>query len=825
MQTGCFTEAAFGFVDVSTGMTIFNGTDEAVLIKSSMSYNTVLPWPQSGSLLSASSTGDGSYLHLYKNALAKLTTQRDSLGQITSKTLAGSPDTTLAYANGSLVLANIQTMAFSSNGSWLVTETKQGSFVRINLATLDVMQFASSFWYSNSYTVLESQVAVSDNGQFVAIYNRASSTLKVYDLSKCSGSPSRCESYDYWPFVKQQSGGAEYLRRIRFSNEHMLNMELSSVGTTNFDGTYLLSPTAGIDNLTDYLALGDSYTSGEGAFNYLAGTDTPTNHCHTSAASYPLLISRQVFSASSGHNVACSGARITDLNNSNDSYHGQVEDGMAYKDLVAQQAARLATIIANYSPGYLAQYRFVEKYSPKIITVSAGGNDIGFGEIVKQCVMPNANPEKNTCFNTHEDRQEILGLIKRTSSKWKSLFRRLKTASPTSQIYSVGYPSIVSNTGNCGLNVHLDQEEREFTNLLLGELNKAIAKTADEEKIQYIDISQALFGYRLCENQSHNVAINGLTAGTDAGLKGLNFLGQESYHPNALGHELIAQAILRATNNLKTEPITSAKPASEASFLEKPKSNRTIRNFRLATVTSPDVIRRGKAFYIKVNGSDYGLVANQVYSAGLSGQNQPLGQMTTDTNADLLGNLTLPEDIPIGGQTIEISGFNQAGETVAIAQPIYVTDDSKGRNQDTSCSFVSGGQQDYDQDGIDDACDPLITAPNNNSGSSSNSSHQPNTTVPDIGNQVTTPTSTDTPPEAFLKKVMTPSTKTKSLRYTGNDTKPQKQPEVLGVQDLAKNFHIYKEGVFAIPLALVTVACAAYMLVRKLSSTQLLPGF
>ncbi len=44
--------------------------------------------------------------------------------------------------------------------------------------------------------------------------------------------------------------------------------------------------------------------------------------------------------------------------------------------------------------------------------------------------------------------------------------------------------------------------------------------------------------------------MNGFTIGQEGGIGPIHFIGQESYHPNALGHQLMANAILTKTNNL-----------------------------------------------------------------------------------------------------------------------------------------------------------------------------------------------------------------------------------------------------------------------------------
>src|SRR5207248_441170 len=89
-------------------------------------------------------------------------------------------------------------------------------------------------------------------------------------------------------------------------------------------------------------------------------------------------------------------------------------------------------------------------------------------------------------------------------------------------------------------------------------LNGALQQAATQAKVSFIDISQALRGHRLCEAKGYDVAVNGLTAGTDAGLFGVRLFGKESYHPNALGQSLMEAAILHQTNNFQSREAASA---------------------------------------------------------------------------------------------------------------------------------------------------------------------------------------------------------------------------------------------------------------------------
>jgi hypothetical protein len=725
LRTGCFTPTAYGLLDSDSDTVIFNGTDEGLPLLPYSPHQVLAPWPGASDMvvLDAANTG-GSYISLYKNPLSALQDQRDPLLRLTAKQLTAPPDLPLRGPDGKQLVVNPQTIAFSDGGSWLVAETLGGSFIRINLATLDMTAFAPAFGSQGSPALLKSQVAASGDGRYVAIANDAASSLKVYDLAACGGEvaglqPRDCASHDYLPFVRQQVAGFQSVRHLRFVNDGLLSFE-AQASNPDSGGIYELAPRDSIKSLIDYLGLGDSYTSGEGAFDYRSGTDTDDNMCHLSANSYPLLLTRDLFSSVGGHSVACSGAVISDVGSTSLGYRGQVRGVATLEQLQKTQPLLLDSIMANYLPGYVAQQRFAGQYQPAVITVSVGGDDIGFGDIVQGCVVPHVSLHlsDSNCYSTYEDRLELTRLIDRTVPRWTALYKQLLAEAPGTRVYAVGYPEVVADTGNCALNAHLGKSELEFSEELIDYLNNSVRQAAAKAGVTYVDIGQALAGHRLCETASYNVAVNGLTAGKDGKVLGVRVFGKESYHPNALGQALIEQAILKQTHNLAAPAVATNPDGSGQDILKAPKTGRVIHNRVPDNGLTTGVAKPGKAAALKASGARDGLKPKTVYSVRLDGPNGPIiGTVASDDNGDIAAGVTLPDNTTPGGHTIDVTGDNQDGEPVDVTQPVYVPasdNDADGDGiPDTSdtCPGAINSGQDSDQDGIDDTCDGFIGPP------------------------------------------------------------------------------------------------------------------
>jgi lysophospholipase L1-like esterase len=114
-----------------------------------------------------------------------------------------------------------------------------------------------------------------------------------------------------------------------------------------------ISPAGATGTASTYVALGDSYTSGAGLSPYLAGS----NGCSRSPEAYPEDVARAMTGAQLEF-VACSGATIPQI---------------------ARQVSAARASLANAS----------------LVTLSAGGNDVGFSRLSISCIGALTSPTSN----------------------------------------------------------------------------------------------------------------------------------------------------------------------------------------------------------------------------------------------------------------------------------------------------------------------------------------------------------------------------------------------------------------------------------------------
>jgi len=630
------------------------------------------------------------------------------------------PNAVLKDRSGTPLIVHFSAMSFSANGKWMIIGLPGIGMARVNLDTFEALPFGPNFNYWGGVSPYP-RTAITSDGRYAVVASDSFTFFHIYDLASCAPVPLHitagvdCANRDLLPFMHQNLANYAGASRIRFNNDYSLRMVGTSFKNNIYTrARYVLNAPGQSSFGWEYLGLGDSFASGEGAYEYKAISDTSNNKCHLSQRSYPYLIGSGLSFNQYG-SVACSGAKIIDISNTSDEYTGQADDHIKKKDRF-----NYTDILASLLPGYLAQQEFVSKFKPSVITISAVGNDIGFKDKILRCLEP------DTCYASYEDRLEIVREINAQFPRLTEMYQEIvNNSDPRTKIYVIGYPQLADPSGSCAANVRLNAQELEFSNQLVGYLNQVVKAAASKTGVFYVDTENALSGNRLCETDSWNVAVNGLTAGND--IFNLPFLhgpiGNESYHPNAYGQYLLKKKILEQTTNFTAvmpKYDLNASPPAENSYitlLNAPKTGRQVRLVSNYNGTANDVVYRQGWWQTTIDVTRNFIKENSPFGVWLNSTPVNLGTFNSDAAGNLSVNALIPADTPIGFHTVHIYGQNSSGEDIDIYKTIYVADseadlDGDGLPNTTDpCTAVEPSGNDADGDGIDDACDPLIDLP------------------------------------------------------------------------------------------------------------------
>lgn len=569
--------------------------------------------------------------------------------------------------------------------------------IRINLDTFDFITFDI-----DALIPPKGEFTISNDGRY-GFYNAVTTSpqeikgrMTLVDFETCIDVTynqldvvANCETMNLSPFL--ESNGVEHGNATAPSfntNATQLTLKVRIGGTEQ--QIVLSAPDHQYSSL-DYLALGDSFTSGEGDSQgniyYEPGTDIQENtglpkgeKCHLSKRSYPYLLAKNMnMSTQHFRSVACSGAQMgADLFPPHE-YHGQDERLKELDFNAREQKQRDA--LYDFTPGRIRQLDYVDRYKPKIVTISIGGNDVGFADVLRQCVLPNGFGLQGTCdyaaLNASaraSKAQEIQAL----TTKLKDSYEKIHFLSPQTKIYVLGYSKILKSGTACSY-MNFNFEERRFIDEAFAYMNGVIEAAAINAGVGYINIEDALGDAVICGDENPR-AVNGVKFGDDIKIAGLRVIGQESFHPNEHGHAKIAQAIEQQLhpNNLQTydycptpgiyvcgEPINI--PSVPAYFTtDQAPPTHWIDNIR---ILEDDSYLLGEQIRIQQN---HRFKAHSTVNTELHSDPILLSQDTADEFGSIDTQITLPDDIPVGYHTLRIKGTLITDEPVEYYQTILI---------------------------------------------------------------------------------------------------------------------------------------------------------
>ena len=682
----------------------------------------------------------------FKAQLNRDTTLGNGVSFLTYRVDGAEP--VMLHDEGSLVASS--GIGISENGQWFVMQTPRHGYVLVDTADFSYNLFSMRIFRYGTAADPVNEFAVTNDGKYIASTGRNVES-EIYEVNSSCGirEPVLKVDLDYYRTKEALMCG-----RINLSGAiHQALGESPYIVSNpefNYDGgeLELLTepyPREGVPyarkwvRLTangyspmrlEYLALGDSYSSGEGdterdqlGYKYYRNwTDIsanlvvgqPEEKCHISTRSYPYLLARSMDlaldSPKQWDTVACSGATIGDIAEPNGDYIGQGGRLAGFNKQLLQEQA-----LNEFIPGRVQQIEFVKKYKPKVITLTIGGNDVGFASRLQSCI------EFGLCDVASEQGRIVFGReILDMYEEYGKLINDLASVSNgQSKIFVFGYPQFIngSHGAQCDLNTGLlEVKEREFIEKSVGYLNSVIKQAARSEGVKYIDIENSLEGHRLCDDGDKYVGAIGIPGDR-----------QEYFHPNARGHQLINADVwgernldgvglldyeicpLEDTLRCPSQEYSKESIIPPAYFVSDELYGRT----KYKTVIKSD-IRKGEYVDISVGPYNYGV--NEPVNISIYSDPVHIGTFATDHEGSLDARIQVPEDLSAGFHTIKLSGKTYSGEQITYEQIILVegsdpmdVDEDGVLDTNDACLFVPVANLDEDGDGLDDACDSEIT--------------------------------------------------------------------------------------------------------------------
>ncbi len=206
----------------------------------------------------------------------------------------------------------------------------------------------------------------------------------------------------------------------------------------------LLIPTAAQAQQTEYVALGDSYSSGSGAGPYTDST------CQRSDKAHPALLAAELGAEFTF--VACSGATTVDV--------------------LAEQIQALDT-------------------GTDLVTIGVGGNDIGWSEAIVACITPLQN-----CTPAIEEAERRA--TEELPAKLDAVYTEIETRAPDAEVYVTGYPRLFAARNTCDALGTISIAEQVRMNQGADLLSGVIQAAAENHGFTYVDVRDEFTGHEIC---------------------------------------------------------------------------------------------------------------------------------------------------------------------------------------------------------------------------------------------------------------------------------------------------------------------------------------
>ncbi|MFF9522242.1 SGNH/GDSL hydrolase family protein [Streptomyces achromogenes] len=227
------------------------------------------------------------------------------------------------------------------------------------------------------------------------------------------------------------------------------------------------SPTAAAGG---YVALGDSYSSGVGADSYISTSGS----CKRSTKAYPYLWNAAHSPSSFAFN-ACSGATTDDVR--------------------ANQLGSLGS-------------------STSLVSVTAGGNDAGFADVMTTCVLQS----DSACLSRIDTAKAYVANT--LPGKLDTLYNAIRAKAPSARVVVIGYPRFYQLGQSC---LGLSETKRAAINGAADYIDTTIKARATAHNFVFGDVRTTFTGHEICSGSSWLHSVDWLDIG-------------ESYHPTAAGH-------------------------------------------------------------------------------------------------------------------------------------------------------------------------------------------------------------------------------------------------------------------------------------------------
>jgi len=138
-----------------------------------------------------------------------------------------------------------------------------------------------------------------------------------------------------------------------------------------------------------------------------------------------------------------------------------------------------------------------------IVSLTIGGNDIGFSEVAQSCIT--LNPFSHPCLDKYDAGgvDQLKARIEATAPKVAAVLAGIKSRSPSAKIYVVNYPAIFPETGfGCWPQMPIGFQDVPYLRSTEQRLNSMLATQASAAGATLVSWYNASIGHDACKSSS-----------------------------------------------------------------------------------------------------------------------------------------------------------------------------------------------------------------------------------------------------------------------------------------------------------------------------------
>ncbi len=257
---------------------------------------------------------------------------------------------------------------------------------------------------------------------------------------------------------------------LRAISRHRFTIAAIAAGTAALPALAIAAPAAAQSSV-NYVALGDSYSSGVGAGSY----DSSSGSCDRSASAYSVRWAN-ANSPASYVSVACSGATTSTV--------------------ISSQLSALSD-------------------STTLVSITVGGNDVGFTNVMETCVIFSTS----TCVSAIDTAESQMTAD--LPGEMNKVLAAIAASAPNARVVVLDYPRLydLAKSASClGLSTTDRTDLNQAADQLDGQIQAAAARYHDV----FADVRAQFAGHQICDSGSWLHSVDWLDLGV-------------SYHPTAAG--------------------------------------------------------------------------------------------------------------------------------------------------------------------------------------------------------------------------------------------------------------------------------------------------